>query len=328
MGVAVSAPLASERQLFSLSFVEPVPLGRRAGSERIEQRQALAERQSRRSRSIKAAFTSKSPDVPPHMSMPRTRRGRISLAGSGMPLASLRCSDSMSPTIPVLAACVHPCSRALSVSGPCRPSTSSLRWIKSASRGSPRLLFDPGSPVDVRRPSCSAQVDRLAELGSALLGRGGQSWNPIMDFGFQVGAAQHAVNGASVGFDGRRVAPVAVGAGRWCAGATASSANRGDGTSPDRAQGLEVEREEQRGSVARSHKPWWAYRHLRPLWGLLLADSGLRRPLVAAVLPAGFAGAIRLARAQLLWPRSAFCQSSGSRVRLRRRDVRLQALDT
>jgi hypothetical protein len=48
--------------------------------------------------------------------------------------------------------------------------------------------------------------------------------------------------------------------------------------------------------VGRSHKPWWAYRHLRPLWGLLLAGYGLRRPFVAAILPALFAGAIGFAR--------------------------------
>ena len=63
--------------------------------------------------------------------------------------------------------------------------------------------------------------------------------------------------------------------------------------------------------MARSNKPWWAYRHLRPLWGLLLADYGLRRPLVAAVLPAVFAGAIGFARGPNFYGQGA---PLGSRV--------------
>jgi hypothetical protein len=63
--------------------------------------------------------------------------------------------------------------------------------------------------------------------------------------------------------------------------------------------------------VARSHKPWWTYRHLRPLWGLLLADYGRRRPFVAPILPAVFAGAIGFGRGPNLYGQGA---PFGSRI--------------
>jgi hypothetical protein len=37
--------------------------------------------------------------------------------------------------------------------------------------------------------------------------------------------------------------------------------------------------------MSNSRKPWWMYRHLRPLYRLLLQGYGLRRPYVAPVLP-------------------------------------------
>ena len=47
------------------------------------------------------------------------------------------------------------------------------------------------------------------------------------------------------------------------------------------------------------------HRHLRPLWGLLLARYGLRRPFVAPVLPAVVAGAIGFARGPNLFGQPA-----------------------
>ncbi len=44
--------------------------------------------------------------------------------------------------------------------------------------------------------------------------------------------------------------------------------------------------------MTKSTKPWWMYRHLRPLWPLLLQGYGLRRPIVAPILPAVIVGII------------------------------------
>ncbi|MDQ1392701.1 MAG: hypothetical protein QOF30_1678 [Acidimicrobiaceae bacterium] len=49
-----------------------------------------------------------------------------------------------------------------------------------------------------------------------------------------------------------------------------------------------------------SHKPWWMYRHLRPLWGLLLARYGLHHPFVAPIPFALVAGVLGFARGATL----------------------------
>ncbi len=44
--------------------------------------------------------------------------------------------------------------------------------------------------------------------------------------------------------------------------------------------------------MPKSNRPWWMYRHLRPLWPLLLQGYGLRRPFVAPILPAVIVGSV------------------------------------
>jgi hypothetical protein len=44
--------------------------------------------------------------------------------------------------------------------------------------------------------------------------------------------------------------------------------------------------------MTESNKPWWMYRHLRPLWPLLLQSYGCRRPFVAPILPAVIVGVV------------------------------------
>jgi hypothetical protein len=44
--------------------------------------------------------------------------------------------------------------------------------------------------------------------------------------------------------------------------------------------------------MTKSNKPWWMYRHLRPLWLLLLQGYGRRRPFVAPILPAVIVGMV------------------------------------
>jgi hypothetical protein len=44
--------------------------------------------------------------------------------------------------------------------------------------------------------------------------------------------------------------------------------------------------------MTESNKPWRMYRHLQPLWPLLLQGYGRRRPFVAPILPAVIVGVV------------------------------------